>query len=628
MQVFEFQADSTVTLASTAAINRKSCDHCFLNRKTCDKVRTATDSGDKCKRCAKDSRPCTFTPTVHLYHIADCVGRHQCRAKVIQAMGGRKKEVKFKTIEIPIVCDMDSELDQALYEYIQKQPNLLVYNNRIKSFLAQDMLGLTEEQEDLMSTQNDQGVPDSTGSSESPSHGSKRSFEVDELPSTDFAVNSSLASPTQGPHKYRIMALIDAHQSQSHQHQQQHQQQQQQHQQHQLQQQQQHYTHQRNVSQDQNNYVPNSSKSPRVTPLDAMQLGGMPSSPNSLSPSDALNLHQRRQSENFAAAMLPSISPMDQLGGLLQHQNQQQPQQQVQHPYAQQSPYPQANLYQQQQHQQFQPLPQLQTGYRSTSPMPPSPLQASPTRHSPQPPSPLELSLNINTNFGTLNNSQQNLPSLFDSSLTMSTQQHHLQQEQQHQTKAARTSVATSTSPQMGFSPSVSDPVPPPLVITTTNEDGNEVGFYYAVPSVNLNPAYNDADLFQDFTMMDALGEDFVWIENLFDEPTPEEAAANMAAMSVAAAAGQAGSTSADAPGLANGLPLTAGNIGNAECSSSVDIAHNGGPAFGMTNSVNDVAMGAEQIQDLAASSLQQQQQQQQQQQAWMNQNYSQSMQG
>ncbi|KAG0311247.1 hypothetical protein BGZ99_010310, partial [Dissophora globulifera] len=163
MQVFEFQADSTVSLASTAAINRKSCDHCFLNRKTCDKVRTASaDSGDKCKRCAKDDRPCTFTPTVHLYHIADCVGRHQCRAKVIQAMGGRKKEVKFKTIEIPIVCDMDSELDQALYEYIQKQPNLLVYNNRIKSFLAQDMLGLTEEQEDRMSsTQNDQDVPDS-----------------------------------------------------------------------------------------------------------------------------------------------------------------------------------------------------------------------------------------------------------------------------------------------------------------------------------------------------------------------------------------------------------------------------------------------------------------------------------
>lgn len=142
MQRFEFQADASVSLASTAAINRKSCDHCFLNRKTCDKVRgpnATSDSGEKCKRCGKDGRPCTFTPTVHLYHIADCVGRHQCRAKVIQAMGGRKKEFKFKTIEIPIVCDMESEADQALYDYIQKQPNLLVYNNRMKSFLAHDV---------------------------------------------------------------------------------------------------------------------------------------------------------------------------------------------------------------------------------------------------------------------------------------------------------------------------------------------------------------------------------------------------------------------------------------------------------------------------------------------------------
>ena len=56
--------------------------------------------------------------------------------------GGRKKEIKFKSIEIPIVCDMDSELDVALFDYIQKQPNLLVYNNRIKSFLAQDVSSL------------------------------------------------------------------------------------------------------------------------------------------------------------------------------------------------------------------------------------------------------------------------------------------------------------------------------------------------------------------------------------------------------------------------------------------------------------------------------------------------------
>jgi len=142
MQSFEFQADTTVSLVSPAAISRKSCDHCFLNRKTCDKVRESADSGEKCRRCAKDNRPCTFTPTVHLYHIADCVGRHQCRAKVVQAMGGRKKDVQFKTIEIPIVCDMDSAVDLALFDFIQKQPNLLVYNNRIKSFLAQDVSGL------------------------------------------------------------------------------------------------------------------------------------------------------------------------------------------------------------------------------------------------------------------------------------------------------------------------------------------------------------------------------------------------------------------------------------------------------------------------------------------------------
>jgi len=57
-------------------------------------------------------------------------------------MGGRKKDVQFKTIEIPIVCDMDSAVDLALFDFIQKQPNLLVYNNRIKSFLAQDVSGL------------------------------------------------------------------------------------------------------------------------------------------------------------------------------------------------------------------------------------------------------------------------------------------------------------------------------------------------------------------------------------------------------------------------------------------------------------------------------------------------------
>ncbi|KAF9116003.1 hypothetical protein BGX27_005440 [Mortierella sp. AM989] len=565
MQVFEFQADSSVSLASTAAISRKSCDHCFLNRKTCDKVRTAADSGDKCKRCAKDDRPCTFTPTVHLYHIADCVGRHQCRAKVIQAMGGRKKEVKFKTIEIPIVCDMDSELDQALYDYIQKQPNLLVYNNRIKSFLAHDMLGLTEEQEDRMSTPSDRGVPDYP--SESPTHGSKRSFEAEECNSNGTSGNNSLASPTQGPQKFRIMALIDAHQNQSQQQQQQ----------------------QNQGDEDLSRQVPHSGKSPRVTPIDMSLLNAKPASPNSLSPIDALTIHQRRLSETLSLPAMSQFEANYQVHTSLQQQ---------QHPYVQQNPYPQASVssqqqqqYQQQQLQQHQHI--MQNGYRSSSPMPPSPSAPSPTRLSPQPPSPLELSLSINTNFGNLNNSHQNLPSLFDSSLTMSAQQH---QQQQDQHMPARTSVGTSTSPQIGFDGlSPNSAAPPPLVITTTNEDGNEVGFYFAVPSVNLNPAYSDADLFQDFTMMDALGEDFVWIENLFEEPSPEEAAANMTAMSVAAAAGSVNDSA-----ITLGLPGTEGSV-LSEISALMDT-------------VNDVSMGSVE--------------QQQQQQSWMNQSFSPSMQG
>ncbi|KAG0272045.1 hypothetical protein BGZ95_000090 [Linnemannia exigua] len=531
MQVFEFHADSTVSLASTAAINRKSCDHCFLNRKTCDKVRHPTaDPGDKCKRCAKDDRPCTFTPTVHLYHIADCVGRHQCRAKVVQAMGGRKKEIKFRTIEIPIICDMDSELDQALYEYIQKQPNLLVYNNRIKSFLAHDMLGLTEEQEDLMSVQNDQDVPDTTSSpSESPSHGAKRSFEPEA--SKDMSLDGTAGSPTQGPQKYRIMALIDAHQSQTQPPSQQ-------------QQQSSSSQHQKSPSDDQGRIVPASMPSPKA-----------------LSPTEVIDYHKRRES---ALLTLPSVATF---GSLYQVDAQQHQQQQQQHNlYVQQSVLTPINT-------NFNHQQSLQTSYRSTSPLLHSPSGLSPTQHSPHPPSPLELSLDVNTNFGALSGSHQNLPSLFDTSLSMSTQ---LQEQQQlHQQQPMRTSVGTSTSPQMGsdndFS-TVPNPVapPPPLVITTTNEDGNEVGFYYAVPEVNLNPAFSDADLFQDFTMMDALGEDFVWIENLFDEPTPEEAAATMTAMSVAAAAGRttsngdhgslANGSLGDLESLMNAAPTTSGN--------------------------------------------------------------------
>ncbi|KAG0087987.1 hypothetical protein BGZ93_001466 [Podila epicladia] len=536
MQRFEFQADASVSLASTAAINRKSCDHCFLNRKTCDKVRgpnATSDSGEKCKRCGKDGRPCTFTPTVHLYHIADCVGRHQCRAKVIQAMGGRKKEFKFKTIEIPIVCDMESEADQALYDYIQKQPNLLVYNNRMKSFLAHDILGLPMDDGDHESSPADQDVPDDSTKSESPSHGSKRSFETEDTP------GNKSTSPTQGPAKFRIMALIDAHQNNPVQ---QHPTPQQLQQQQQLQ-----ATRQKRQSND----FGRGGHSPQVQPVDVNRRLSTLQSPSTLSPADAMTSHQRRLSETLAGSTLSSMGSMN-------------------NPYASmyqtQSMNPNTYLYQQHQQQQTSQYSQglsIQTniaGYRSTSSAPPSPLVPSPTHHSPHPPSPLELSLNINTDFGAMvNGSHQNLPSLFDTSLTMSQQQqqqqhqhqHHQHQQQQHQgSEPERVSVGTSTSPMMGtmtdsdmsgldLNNSVAPPQPPPLVITTTNEDGNEVGFYYAVPSVNLNPAYSDADLFQDFTMMDALGEDFVWIENLFDDPTPEEAAANMAAMSVAAAAGQ-----------------------------------------------------------------------------------------
>ncbi|KAG0314143.1 hypothetical protein BGZ99_008341, partial [Dissophora globulifera] len=224
-----------------------------------------------------------------------------------------------------------------------------------------------------------------------------------------------------------------------------------------------------------------------------------------------------RLSATLAVTTLPALASLGHYSaGLQSLPLQQQPL------HAQHQQYPQAtagNNHQQQ---------MMPNGYRSSSPLPPSPLLPSPTHHSPQPPSPLELSLSINTNFGNLNSSHHNLPSLFDSSLTMSAQQHQRQQEQQ---MATRVSVGTSTSPQMGSESNTATNLDPPLVITTTNEDGNEVGFYYAVPTVYLNPAYNDADLFQDC-------EDFVWIENLFEDPSLEEEAANMGSMSVAATAG------------------------------------------------------------------------------------------
>jgi len=160
---------------------------------------------------------------------------------------------------------------------------------------------------------------------------------------------------------------------------------------------------------------------------------------------------------------------------------------------------------------------------------------------------------------------------------------------------------------------------PPPLVITTTNEDGNEVGFYYAVPSVTLkNPEYSDADIFKDFIMdADVLGEDFVWIaEDLFEDPTAEEAEATLNAMSVAAAAG-ASNTPPSAPnglmmdssmsGVATVMPMLIGN------SSTLPINSLLNPG------ANDVTMDG-----MMLSPSEQQQQQQQ----WMHQGYSQTMQG
>ncbi|ORZ28421.1 hypothetical protein BCR41DRAFT_418498 [Lobosporangium transversale] len=542
LQVFEFHADSTVSLASPAAINRKSCDHCFLNRKTCDKVRQDADLGEKCKRCAKDNRPCTFTPTVHLYHIADCVGRHQCRAKVIQAMGGRKKEVQFKTIEIPIVCDMDNLVDQALFEFIQKQPNLLVYNNRIKSMLAEEILGIPRDHDAINPTDPfSQGLP-----VYSPAQ------PVSPYSSSSFT--SPMTAPIQVSTNYNIMSPYDPQQSYQAVQPSVHQQQQQSYRAHPY------ASHQRNNSEDRGRPSPRShspraptgrqSHSPvgRVSPLP---------SPNALSPIDpssavgvnvinSMNFDQRRLSGNMTSAPTAAlISAMDPYSSIYQPQQpqvQQQQQQQVSnpyqqasqyHPYAQQSPYPQAAFFhqpqaqlpqQQQQHQQ-----QQMGSYRNPSPIP-SPLAPSPiqSQGSPQPPSPLELSLSLNTNFGMLSNnlSAQNLPSLFDQTLTMGqpSQQQQQQQLQQpsfhHQELSNNTGSSISVS---GASPALTNlnqinqgneesPLategrdPAPLVVTTVKEEGREVGLYYAIPKVNLNPGASESDLFQDFNMRDALG--------------------------------------------------------------------------------------------------------------------------
>ncbi|KAF9580651.1 hypothetical protein BGW38_002612 [Lunasporangiospora selenospora] len=566
MQVFEFQADATVSLASPAAINRKSCDHCFLNRKTCDKVRQSADSGEKCRRCAKDNRPCTFTPTVHLYHIADCVGRHQCRAKVLQAMGGnRKKEVQYKTIEIPLVCDMDSPLDQALFDFIQRQPNLLVYNNRIKSFLAQDMLGISPDCEDVslflgQAAQSQAPSSLSLNTESAPYHGASI-FNNNSGP-----VNSAPLS-TSGPSMYGPMSMIEHPQAQPVSYQLQPQQ----HQQHQRPHP--YAQHQKTNSEDRGRRSPRSPHSPMggavfnyhhaarpTEPSAAAAVVSIPGgrvspipSPHTLGPMDTTHYLQRRPSSEAlaaATAMVASASATTSLANANHSSNHAYVdilQQQQQHPYARQSPYPMAFTQQQQQQQQF-------GGYRVSnsyppSPLAPSPLAPSPVQNSPVPPSPLELSLSISTNFGVSPNSHQNLPSLFDTSLNMSSatntqssQVQMLQQQQQHQYHHHRQLSASSISSpltiqqdnrnplQIGncgnamgditldIGSNVTTSAPAPLVITTTDDKGDEVGFYYAVPSVSLNPGCTDSDLFQDFPMIDPLGESFVWIENLFDE--------------------------------------------------------------------------------------------------------------
>ncbi|KAF9973037.1 hypothetical protein BGZ73_003747, partial [Actinomortierella ambigua] len=586
MQVFEFQADESVSLVSPAAISRKSCDHCFLNRKTCDKVRGPEDSGAKCKRCAKDNRPCTFTPTVHLYHIADCVGRHQCRAKVLQAMGGRKKEARTKTIEIPLVCDLDSPIDLALFEALQRQPNLLAFNNRLKSLLAQDLLGISPDQDDAdyvppFHVQGEQGLPDYTAAisvDTSSLRTTKRAMDMDDTADISPLSGNLLSqpSPSQGPQKYRIMDLMAAHQQQ------------------QLHQQQPPRApsphspgHQRGRSESHGRISPRLSPSIRpssgadrhahlhhhhhhpyrqhgppsprhgsvpdaqfnpVTMTNNINNTGRLSpvpSPTALSPTIDAGFHQRRPSETVAAAMMAanasdmSIMQQQQLQQQLhiqqqqlhlQHQMQQQQQQSMQayggyaHPYAKTAQAPS--------------YPMAQYNYRSSSPLPPSPVLHSPigqTQASPQPPSPLDLaSTQMDLTFGS--GSQVNLPSLFDSSLSMSN-------EMSSQSAAPAHRVSVSTSPNMfgtgspsvaslgmgqssprvaGGSSSSPSSGKAPTVITTVNDDGQQVGFYFAVPPVTLHPSDD---------------EGFVWIENLFEDLPAEETAANMAAITAAAAA-------------------------------------------------------------------------------------------
>ncbi|KAF9107754.1 hypothetical protein BGX29_005041 [Mortierella sp. GBA35] len=600
MQAFEFQADASVSLSSPAAIIRKSCDHCFLNRKTCDKVREDADSGEKCRRCAKDNRPCTFTPTVHLYHIADCVGRHQCRAKVIQAMGGRKKEVQLKTIEIPIVCDMDNSVDMALYEFIKSQPNLLVYNNRIKSFLAQDMLGVNPDHDDVppMSLGYNYYSQTATAPSNilvpvSPSNVPKRSFtgEPSSFGSNASYTGSISGSPSQGPQKFRVLSPVDP----------QLQQQQQQQQQRSFQQAQHPHPYARHPK---SNSTDAGSRSPRTSVSPFVQAAQMfhASKNASMGNPDLSGVSPtgRLSPVPSSDVLGRSANGMENYYGMFQQPLQGQAVQLTQHhPYAQQSPYPQAffnMLQQQQQQQQSQQQQGALSNYRSPKTYPTSPVANSPLQASPLPPSPLELSMAINTNFGSFGNgSHGNLPSLFDQSLSMGLQSPHQPTFHQHQRHLSASSTHSSIpgSPMLNSDNNSninSTPEPVSNAVTTFNGDGQEVGVYYATPDVNLNPGFTDSDLFQDLPMRNAVGEEFTWVENLFEGATGTGGDGADGAGGVSASAG-----SFTVPMAVPGNNINTGSSNTLSTGTMVDQWSSQYSPFDNTGSGNDGAGGLNQ---------------------------------
>ncbi|KAI7819209.1 hypothetical protein BC939DRAFT_267680 [Gamsiella multidivaricata] len=403
----------------------------------------------------------------------------------------------------------------------------------------------------------------------------------------------SMISPAMGPHKYHVMSPVEQQQSyRSHPY----------------------AHHQRKNSDDRSRQnIQRPPHSPRAHPVQNHQPPRHPSlangdvlagfsnagrlsplpSPNALSPIDAASaaaaVMAASYDQGFYAGNMVGITtttastPTANTYGVIYQQQidqsfqsqqlQQQQQQQQPHPYAQQSPYPQASFF-------HQPQAQM-SSYRTTSPFPPSPLAPSPIQDSPQPPSPLDLSLGMSANFGSMgNSSHQNLSSLFDTSLSMGP---HVQQQHQASFHRRELSGSSTHSSLSAASPAMSSQSnndmstggvtgtmcataanPTPLVVTTTNEDGTEVGVYYAVPTVNLNPGASDADLFQDFTMMDALGEDFVWVKNLFDKSTDS---ASMAPVGIKA---EGAENRARAGSFSSAIP--AGHV--SESTSSMDDLH------------------------------------------------------